>query len=386
MEFLNRFKREKIDTTSKCTVESAEDCVHESHKNCGLDKKTCLHTKEESNKKNGIINYRLSLFILVGVIVYMATFFIPFSFPDLEIKEYIYDALRNLSLTCIGGAIISYIIDIPSKLKDYEESFINALTSNIYLRKLDNLRLLELRKKVTEYLHKRESPNIAKGLIELDQKICDLLNKPYFSRYHHSITCTDFDEFHFIKEHRINYVINNPSGQYKKEKHRIQSEYYIQRDGDSPTEDYFSDYDIKYKVDESSFIRGFEFTPTYKKTDLSEYYNTSVKLTAKDNNKGDFEIEYENKLEVTLFYKLKVPKHDVTFTKRLSIPTKNFRLQYYIENNTSIKLYGQLFGTTLKQDDIRIQHINDNYLNIETSEWLLPTNGVFVIMADGPRK
>ena len=54
-------------------------------------------------------------------------------------------------------------------------------------------------------------------------------------------------------------------------------------------------------------------------------------------------------------------------------------LNYSYKKNGA-KLFGQVFGTEMKQSDVSIQYISDNTISLETFDWLLPTNGAIVVM------
>ncbi|MDO5394484.1 MAG: hypothetical protein Q4F07_00820, partial [Bacteroidales bacterium] len=113
-----------------------------------------------------------------------------------------------------------------------------------------------------------------------------------------------------------------------------------------------------------------------------EFYNKQVTLIDKDNatdnsHKG-IRVEFDDNIEVEMRYKIVVPKNDPCFTKRLQHPVKNFRLDYAF-NGDDVELFGQIFGTELKQNDIEIRY-TDNSISLETFDWLLPDNGAMVVM------
>ena len=57
---------------------------------------------------------------------------------------------------------------------------------------------------------------MAKGLIEIDQRVCELLRQPYYSRYRHSVLCSYSDGGDYIeKQHTIEYRLINPYGSYR---------------------------------------------------------------------------------------------------------------------------------------------------------------------------
>ena len=86
-----------------------------------------------------------------------------------------------------------------------------------------------------------------------------------------------------------------------------------------------------------------------------------------------------NSLEVKMSYTITVDKNDISLTKRLKHPAKNFRLDYTFESSSKIKIFGQLFGTELKQTDFMTSYNLPNSVSLESFEWLLPDNGAVVV-------
>lgn len=117
--------------------------------------------------------------------------------------------------------------------------------------------------------------------------------------------------------------------------------------------------------------------------DKVEFYDTQVYIDAKEKKNIDapkgIRIDFKDNIEVHIQYKIQVHKDDICFTKRLQHPVKNFRLDYSYKKNGA-KLFGQVFGTEMKQSDVSIQYISDNTISLETFDWLLPTNGAIVVM------
>lgn len=78
-------------------------------------------------------------------------------------------------------------------------------------------------------------------------------------------------------------------------------------------------------------------------------------------------------------YTIKVHKEDRCFTKRLQHPAKNFRLDY-MSKDENVKLYGQMFGTEMKQSNMYIRSMSSNSKSLECFDMLLPQNGAMVVM------
>lgn len=387
-------RKEKLES---CPAENREQCKFWVESECNYDKRDCFLKKENKNKKKqDKTRFKVIIFIAFGVILFLISLIlnnqversvqIEEQHSVVTMKDWA-TTLSSLSISLIAGAFLTYIIDIPSKLKEYETSFLNALSSNNYLKSLDESRLVQLRKDTTEQLHAKNAPFMAKGLIDIDQRICDLLKQPYYTRYRQSVICSDItNETDYInKEHMIDYCLRNPYGKNKEAVEYIGfSNLILKKDGE--INDFISNLKIEYKIDENDKL---EFAPNSYKIEESplnnkvEFYDTKLMLCGISNDgqteSRGIKVCFKKSLEVHMEYRIKVPKDDICFSKRMRHPVKNFRLDYsYI--NSQIKLFGQIFGTGLKQSDISIKYLADNIISLETFDWLLPDNGAIVVM------
>lgn len=388
-----------------CGYISAKDCPYNNEKDCKFDKKHChLIAEKRARKHNDYTNLRMGLFICGGILFYtfasIASCNSSFSFTY---SNYVYAVISGISISIIAGAILAKVIDLPNKLKDYEDSFINALASNKYLKTLDENRLTMLRNDITEQLHKTSAPCMARGLIDIDQKICALLREPYYVRYRHSVICSKKnDNSDFIeKEHTVDYKLINPYGANKDATEFLSlSNLILQQEGDSKNTnaegdekdketngDAIREMRIIYRKDEEEkveLIQNQDFELKYEKLrEKDEYYNMEVYLDTKNKKSSDLKpgirIDFKDSLEVHLEYKIEVHKDDICFTKRMRHPVKNFRLDYSYRDMEG-KLYGQIFGTEIKQCDISIKYPTSYSISLETFDWLLPDNGAIVVM------
>lgn len=118
----------------------------------------------------------------------------------------------------------------------------------------------------------------------------------------------------------------------------------------------------------------------------NEFYNAWVRLYEKNTKTKPIEpgirIDFKDNIRVHIQYKIKVHKDDICFTKRLQYPVKNFRLDYSCAQKDA-KLYGQIFGTNIKQNDISIRQPSSNAISLESFEWILPGDGAIVVMLNG---
>lgn len=386
-----RKQRRKLEP---CPAESREQCKFGLEDECNYDKKDCFLKKErEHKKKRDKTRLKVIIFIAIGVILFLSSSILENlkgiqneAVTDLIIKNLV-TILSGVSISIIAGAILTFIIDIPSKLKEYETSFLNALSSNNYLKSLDEAKLIQLRKDTTEQLHAKNAPFMATGLIDIDQRICDLLKQPYYTRYRQSVICSDIanDSDYVYKEHMVDYCLKNPYGKNKEAVEYIGfSNLILKKNGD--VNDFISHLKIEYKIDDNDKLEFAHNSYKIESTSLNnkvEFYDTKLMLCGISNDSQPesrgIKVCFKKTLEVHMEYRIKVPKDDICFSKRMRHPVKNFRLDYSY-TNSQIKLFGQIFGTELKQSDISIKYLADNIISLETFDWLLPDNGAIVVM------
>lgn len=383
-DLIYRIARKPKGAKEKCVYNSIAECPYSSEKECNFDTSTCPHIENRKHKKGATSRATLTMlvFALVGFIVYIIISILAFdkSYEFSHSKE-LYNIISSISISVVTGSILALLIDLPSRLRDYEESFINALTTNSYLKSLDENRLTSLRNDITEQLHKTKAPSMAKGLIEIDQRVCELLRQPYYTRYRHSVLCHYVEDENYIeKQHSIEYRLINPFGSFRQATEFLKFTNLIRlREGE----------------DVESTISGFKFTCSvdgnphdvltnridFQYADVQgEFYNKKVILKDKSSNDGrvGIRVDFKDHIDVSMNYKIRVPMDDPCFSKRLQHPVKNFRLDYTCEND-NVELYGQVFGTEIKQSDVSIKYTNHS-ISLETFDWLIPGNGAIVVM------
>lgn len=380
--FFNKSKNTKV---NKCTVLSINECPYNTTKECNMDKSNCIHNIKNDNKKENKYTKILWLYLLIALLLYLVLTFVSENKNiEFEYSKLIYTILLSIILSIISGIIVSIIIDVPSRLKEYESSFINALTSNLYIKRLDERRLTNLRKEITSQLHKKNVPFMAKGLIDLDEEIMGYLKVPYYVRYRHTIICSDIenDDTFIKKEHSVEYKMVNPYGINKDASINVGFSTLLMIDNNNKNE-YLKKLNLMFYCsidndEELDYAKKVEFK-IFDLDKTSEFYNSKVVLMDKDTNNVGLKINFSDNITVRMYYTMFVSKNDKCYTERLRYPTKNYRLDYTFLNNKDIKLHGQIFGTNIKQSDISVRHINDNSLSLETFNWLLPENGSIVV-------
>lgn len=378
------FDKSKKSETRTCNFTNLSECPYVSVDECKFNKKNCFRKKKAPIFT--ITTLKILVVILVGLLITLVSIYL-----DANVKftgsHLVFGALSSIAVSLIAGAVLAWMIDIPSKLKEYENSIVNALVSNNYFKSLDEERLTQLRKDVTEQLHKVNVPCMARGLIDIDQKICNLLKQPYYTRYRQTVVCKK-DEVNgvIVKHHTIDYKLINPYSVNSKATEYISIANLVLSNGkDNMKDKAITDVRIRCIIDDGlaqDLSSEIEFDSS--SVDSREtFYDTKVELVAKkDSYKGDkkgLKIEFDKSLEVKMSYDIVVDKDDISFTKRLRHPAKNFRLDYTFETTSPIKIFGQLFGTELKQSDFLIRYPLPNSVSLESFEWLLPDNGAIVV-------
>lgn len=378
------FDKSKKSETRTCNFTNLSECPYVSVDECKFNKKNSFRKKKAPIFT--ITTLKILVVILVGLLITLVSIYL-----DANVKftgsHLVFGALSSIAVSLIAGAVLAWMIDIPSKLKEYENSIVNALVSNNYLKSLDEERLTQLRKDVTEQLHKVNVPCMARGLIDIDQKICNLLKQPYYTRYRQTVVCKK-DEVNgvIVKHHTIDYKLINPYSVNSKATEYISIANLVLSNGkDNMKDKAITDVRIRCIIDDGlaqDLSSEIEFDSS--SVDSREtFYDTKVELVAKkDSYKGDkkgLKIEFDKSLEVKMSYDIVVDKDDISFTKRLRHPAKNFRLDYTFETTSPIKIFGQLFGTELKQSDFLIRYPLPNSVSLESFEWLLPDNGAIVV-------
>ena len=377
------FDKSKKSETRTCNFTNLSECPYASVDECKFNKKNCFRKKKTPIFT--ITTLKILVVILIGLLITLVSIYL-----DAKVKfsgsHLVFGALSSIAVSLIAGAVLAWMIDIPSKLKEYENSIVNALVSNNYLKSLDEERLTQLRKDVTEQLHKVNVPCMARGLIDIDQKICNLLKQPYYTRYRQIVVCKK-DEVNgvIVKHHTIDYKLINPYSVNSKATEYISIANLVLSNGkDNMKDKAITDVRIRCIIDDGqakNLSSEIEFDSSVDSRET--FYDTKVELVAKnDSYKGDkkgLKIEFDKSLEVKMSYDIVVDKDDISFTKRLRHPAKNFRLDYTFETTSPIKIFGQLFGTELKQSDFLIRYPLPNSVSLESFEWLLPDNGAIVV-------
>ena len=324
-----------------------------------------------------------------------------------------------ISVACsiMASAIYSYLIDIQRELDDFRKLVISIITSNAFLKELNDVQLSRLRSDAIAQLNSKGFPNMQKGLIDLDKEIFNVLKLPYYETFREVIHWNYGEPFAWSgdqetscirKTHRLEYVLKSPL----EEGEECTADIGIKKTLYCP-----SNVDIKQKLPEIIRINRFTvnlddtknhhinkyLNMAYSTTDSNEYYNKCVnihlpqgvilsksgialpqeggkicEIEEECNNTGKITVHFTKEVRVIVEYDVRIPIEDVNYTNRLKYPAKSYRIDCYCKQD-GMKFYGQLFGTFTRQSRISMISREDLF-TLESFEWLLPRNGAYIIL------
>lgn len=427
----------KTSYLQKCPHKDILSCPYKKRKECPTIRHDC-HLPEEAEQEPQPSHNNYILWIIgIGSLALILFSILEPNIPGIEKNDNhtLWNIVQALNISALAGVILTWLVNIPAQLRDYAKLISSALTSYEYLYGLERPLLSVLRNKVTHALHTKNVPNMPRGLIHLDQKICELLEAPYYASYRETIQChrkglfsdltlcpeipceNNLDLF-LSKDVSLEYTIRNP---YDKT-HPIKADIGINNQLFLPNgcdiKGIFKIDIFQIAIDDKPFI---DITPYIKITynvrnqndtiDPDEIsYNTGLYLKTKDNKclsreiykktPGIQDIPYDdikvpNELQrphvdvlfdecvsVKIKYRQLLPNADKHFTKRLRYSTESYRIDYYCDEEET-QLFGQLFGLLVDQKFISISLSDDKRkLSMESFNWLLPGSGAFIVMGD----
>lgn len=400
-----------------CTFLSKEECPYSSIKDCPHNTSHCCAFKQEPRNKWKI--NLLALVLIVSLVVYVITFFIVLP------GEVSVDIIKSICLSVFVASVMAFLVDIPGKMKEYQSYFVDLLSSNEYLKQMDESALMDLRAKITWILHSKDIPNMPKGLIDLDGELCDMLRKPFFRDYSqiNDVRCTG-DEF--VKTIKTQYSAFNPYGF----SHPVIMDIGLGIEMIIPEPNvYDDDASLQAFVEDKLSIKRFciIFDDRKEEVDLRPYVQivykrhgrgewsgnqdsrrVQIHLINKDENrpvlsdiivdnnqqKSDISVkldenrtysrldcEIKNKIQVELDYIIKVTNKDKLFSKKLRYPVKYLYFEYAFDKDSDYEIDGQLIGTMIDPSDRLINVSEDRKrITMRTNAWLLPRNGVVVVI------
>lgn len=190
----------KLKSIKRCPHLQAGNCPFLGSKDCNLRAEDCVYPKvgnngaanEEtipSNKDRcGSPQTYLLIFALLGLTISLiVSHTINPVISDFWL--WLVDVVKAICVSLLAGVILSWLVNIPQKFRDFSKLISTSLTSSEYLSGLSRGDLFRLRERVTSHLYADKSPNMPRGLLKLDGEICKLLEDPYYSIYRESVEC-----------------------------------------------------------------------------------------------------------------------------------------------------------------------------------------------------
>lgn len=415
----------------KCQYVDINECPYNTRRECPQIKRDChLPGDDEEHEYAGQpVSWKP---IALAVVALTILVIVNFSVPKSAFFKSLFAILSAGSISILAGVLLAWLVDIPRKFDEYTRLISTSLTSYTYLKGLSKEELSELRGRVTAELYMKNAPKLPRGLIKLDNKVCELLGNPFYEVYRETIHCEKPDAYKsitgqdmkislpggatqlFVKKNNDQiYTIRNPYAKSQPIKANIGLNNYVYLPKDCRLDDLFKIERFQISIDGGEFIDILPLIKVmYKRhTKMDNLspdavtYNTGFHLVTLDNktinqetlskvsSPGDAKYEeasgtsketqltvsFSDTVRVKLKFSLIVPVDDNHFTKRLKYSTKSYRLDYSIADPDQ-RLTGQLFGTLIDQSQVEINETDeDRHISIEAFEWLLPKSGAFVV-------
>ena len=416
---LVRFIRDLLKIKERCSCYSKEDCPYGDKSECVYDTTNCRAFDKRGAKKQKCYLWPLLILSLCITIFFELTIEnhqLQDIFNDFDANT-LYKILQPILNSFIAAIIVSLLIDIPGRMKEYQTYFVELLSSSDYLKKMTETELTNLRKEVTWLLHVKDYPNMPKKLIDMDERFCRMLKMPYYKEYSQTVIIQKADNSYLRKKVSIEYTAFNPQHKDNPVSMDIGFCNSLCFDTDVSTDNAKKMFVIKkltcafdnfeQEKDLTPFVRigvskenrdGFMYngrvalmplgTSSNKENPLNVYAMVTnsgtdheVKYESiEESGKAHLFISFHDKIKVKIQCEILVPDTDISYTKRLRYPAKYFHLDYRIAGGIDYTVVGQLIGTLMDQPDVTIDVSEDKKsIKMNTHNWLLPKNGAVIV-------
>lgn len=342
--------------------------------------------------------------IIIILVCIITILYVSQNYPNEYWAEYL---VLPMSSAIIAGFLVSIVIDIRKQVSDIQNIIVRSFTTFDFLQQLSDDDLAELRVKALKQINDRKFPYMQDGLMAKEKDIFKALTDPYYSTYRETgIYKRDVkfkwsdegpEESALYRRVNIEYTINSP----KSENEITTADLCLGKTMDIPPH-------IKNpkNSDEIFIIKHFVVTIDggekrditkkllYKTTKLREidnYYNSHIKVVYDGTDNGirgyngqenGIFVDFHKSIDVQVNYEVYLPVNDAHFTSRLKYSAKSFRIDCVCEDDKNVRFHGELLGTFTSAKQRKITHVQNNMLSIEAFDWLLPKNGVFVVMCE----
>lgn len=414
----------QIKKKQSCPCNTKEDCPYGELDECIYDTSSCrVFTKDKkAYRKTTMVTVLFMISLVITIIGELAMGNGNFlnSIEDAWNLKMVLRILQPIVNSFIAAVFVSYVIDIPTRMKEYQSYFVELLSSSDYLKKMTEKELTELRKKVTWLLHIKDFPHMPKKLIDMDETFCNMLKKPFYKEYSQTVTLEkDGQGNNLVKTVNIEYIAFNPQHESQAISMDISFSNSLKFDGEVNIESAKTMFKLNKLIctiddrEQEFNLLPFVRIGVSKEKKDGQMYNGRIVLMPKDGitnketplsmsvvetgNNQNTEVTYDDsieesgkahlfmsfcdKLKIRMQYVVCVPESDTSYTKRLRYPAKYFHLDYSLGASVSnYTLVGQILGTLIDQPDISIELSEDQKrVSMRTHNWLLPKNGAVIV-------
>lgn len=318
------------------------------------------------------------------------------------------DILVPILSAIVSGFIVSFVIDIRKQVTGVQELIVNSFTENTFLQHLSEEQIIKLRKDALEQLTKTKYPGMQKDLVEKDREIFHALTNPYYDSFRETSVYYKNKRFSWdpnqgegpvlFKNVDLQYTIKSPHS----ESTPTTVDLSICKallfpvsagDDDSNIKRIWNIKQMSVVIDNNQeiIITDDLAYDVNVLSDIDDYYNKSVRtfykgthdlIKGQNSDRNGIFLTFKQSVRVHINYDINLPVEDNHYTSRLKYPAKSFSITCLCNDDPNVKFYGELLGTFMESSELKITHPADNILTIEASNWLLPKNGVVIMLCE----
>jgi hypothetical protein len=239
--------------------------------------------------------------------------------------------------------------------------------------------LKRLRSDCTEKIYIKDTVHFDQTLLDLDNRLTELLAAPYIENYRSDISCIQEDKDFILKTSCNKYWIVNPGE--KKAEEIFDGKLWMLEIPGNPTADLFKILKFKVRIDQGVEEDWVDRVVCKRVDNSDSSVGHKVHIYFTDKNDQPIKWAYDKTIEIEVEDQRLVPAHDNIYVKRIDkTPIKNLHITYKIDG-MNCKLEGNCFGTLSSTSSGTIRVVrHDNSIGIESFSWLLPGNGIMIAM------
>ena len=327
-------------------------------------------------------------------------------------KPIVKDIIIPVLTAIIAGFVVSIVIDIKKQVTGIQDLIVKSFTENTFLEHLSEEQIQKLRKDALKQLIKSNYPEMQDGLVEKDNEIFHALTNPYYESFRETNLFYKNERFAWdrkapeeavlFKNVDVQYTLKSPNsenvpttvdlsickslmlptsiGNESTAVERIWKlkQFTVSIDGG---EDVALEENLKYQTKDLSAVDDY-----YNKSVRTYYTGTHSSIKGSSNEKTGIFLTFKKSVRVHINYDIYLPVEDNHYTSRLKYPAKSFAITCVCKDDPNVKFYGELLGTFMDSSELKITHPDDSILTIEASNWLLPKNGVVIMLCEKSKK